>query len=73
LRKNYHSGQCSWQDFADAYRSELAGNQHLDSFMDVIRQQPVVTLLSSVKDVDHSHVPVLLQVIRQRLESDAQR
>ena len=63
LRQSFHSGQCSWQQFADGYRAELSTNSHLDAFVEEISKQPAVTLLSSVKDINHSHLTVLLDVL----------
>ena len=67
LREDYHSGINSYEEFAEKYRKELLVNPALSGFLNIIRGQSTVTLLSSVKDVEHSHIPVLLEVLKQKL------
>jgi len=67
LRQAYHGGQCSWTDFATAYGQELGANPALDDIVTTLARQPTVTLMTAVKDPDHSHVPVLLGVLQARM------
>ena len=68
LRKDFHSGKISWQEFAGAYQAELLCNPALDEFTGTIKNKKAVTLLFAGKDTDHSHVKVLANILKQRLK-----
>jgi len=67
LRKWYHEEPAARRaEFADRYLSELDGpEQHaaLERLRAEVASGPV-TLLTSAKDVEHSHVPVLVRKLR---------
>ena len=67
LREDYHSGIDTWEEFAEKYRAELLTNPALSDFLNLIHGQKTVTLLSSVKDAEHSHILVLMEVLKQKL------
>jgi len=70
LREDYHSGRDTWPAFEAKYRAELLHNPALDSFLQTVSQHETVTLLFAGKDTDHTHVTVLLDVIRQQTPSE---
>ena len=55
---------------AEAYANELAANPTSLTPLLAYARQSTLTLLSAVKDVEHSHLPVLKQAILTRLEDD---
>jgi len=62
LRTWYHAHPDRYEDFARRYRAELAAPaaQAPADHLRVLAHGTTVTLLTAVKDPDHSHVPVLL-------------
>ncbi|NLM06545.1 MAG: DUF488 family protein [Tissierellia bacterium] len=64
LRKDYHDGKISYEDFSRAYEEELDKASELKDFVDRVKDKDLV-LLTSVKDVDHSHIPVLINKIEE--------
>uniref|UniRef100_UPI0039A5DE3B DUF488 domain-containing protein n=1 Tax=Ornithobacterium rhinotracheale TaxID=28251 RepID=UPI0039A5DE3B len=64
LRQAYHHAQISYEDFAQRYRQELLQNdENVQNFLQKISQHPAVTLVTAVKDIAHSHIPVLLSAL----------
>lgn len=65
LRKDYHNSAIDYEAFKEAYGGELMQNVELTRFVRLIEgnKQDVVTLLTAVKDVRHSHVPALMNKI----------
>ena len=62
LRKKYHHGEISYEDFADAYDKELSDNANLPTFAKEIKdhlRDGNVTLLYAGKDPDKSQIPTL--------------
>lgn len=62
LRTWYHAHPQEYEDFAERYRAELAGPEQgpaVQRLRELARTRQV-TLLTAVKDPEHSHVPVLL-------------
>ncbi|SDB41967.1 Uncharacterized conserved protein YeaO, DUF488 family [Pseudidiomarina indica] len=70
LRQQYHAQVIDWPTFAQAYADELAANPTSLTPLLAYARQSTLTLLSAVKDVEHSHLPVLKQAILTRLEDD---
>jgi len=66
LRKAFHSGYDSWQEFAVKYRAELSDNPALRNFIDTIRDKQAVTLLFAGKDTEHTHVKVIADMLKQK-------
>ncbi|WP_127473419.1 DUF488 domain-containing protein [Microbacterium sulfonylureivorans] len=63
LRRAYHRDGLPWEDFASAYRVELAANPAVDALRDELSRHPVATLLYSVHDAERNHAAVLLDVL----------
>ena len=62
LRKKYHHGEISYEDFAAAYDKELSDNMNLPAFAKEIKdhlRNGNVTLLYAGKDPDKSQIPTL--------------
>ncbi|WP_405580083.1 DUF488 domain-containing protein [Streptomyces sp. NBC_01190] len=63
-RSWYHAHPDRYADFADRYRAELAAaDPSAEQTADRLRTQAAagrVTLLTAVKDEEHSHIPILL-------------
>ena len=62
LRKKYHNGEISYEDFAIAYDKELSENPGLPAFAKEIKdhlRNGNVTLLYAGKDQDKSQIPTL--------------
>lgn len=54
-----------FKDFVEKYKHELRESEHFSQFRDSINKHDKVTLLSSVKNIDNSHVTVLLKELEQ--------
>lgn len=65
LRKEFHSGADSWQEFAERYRIELFVNPALPEFIKTLQKHEVVTFLFAAKDIEHTHVRVLMAAIEE--------
>lgn len=67
LRKWYHEDMASREDeFAARYLAELSGEEPravLKALRAKVKAGPV-TLVTSAKDLEHSHVPVLMRRLR---------
>ncbi|MBK3627199.1 DUF488 family protein [Streptomyces sp. MBT49] len=65
LRRWYHAGEGSYEEFARRYEAELAAPeaaQLLDGVRESVRQGPV-TLLTSAKSPERSHTAVLVRLL----------
>ncbi|MFF9348077.1 DUF488 domain-containing protein [Streptomyces sp. NPDC014734] len=72
LRSWYHEDRTGtrYDTFADRYRAELADPVHtaaVDKLVHLVREGGPVTLVTAVKDVPHSHVPVLVDHLEHEL------
>ncbi|WNI29797.1 DUF488 family protein [Streptomyces sp. ITFR-6] len=59
-----------YDDFVDRYRAELADPVHtaaVGELVALVRDGGPVTLVTAVKDVPHSHVPVLVDHLEHEL------
>lgn len=68
LRKKYHNGEISYEDFAIAYDKELSENPGLPAFAEEIKDRlrnDNVTLLYAGKDPDKSQIPTLRAYINK--------
>ena len=68
LRKKYHSGEISYEDFAIAYDKELSENPGLPAFAEEIKdhlRNGNVTLLYAGKEPDKSQIPTLRAYINK--------
>ncbi|WP_327321712.1 DUF488 family protein [Streptomyces sp. NBC_01210] len=62
LRHWYHEDRSRYEEFARRYTRELADSDHAPAVDRVLALSATqaVTVLTSVKDIERSHVPVLL-------------
>jgi len=69
LRKQWHQGEIDYETFCARYRNELADKS--SEILTLCRSLPnmPITLLSAVRDVKHSHLPVLRDVIHETMET----
>lgn len=72
LRSWYHEdrSETRYDAFVDRYRAELADPVHtaaVDELTALVREGGTVTLVTAVKDVPHSHVPVLVDHVEHEL------
>lgn len=67
LRKRWHAGEIDFDTFAARYAAEIESDP--DALLPLMRyaRQGRLTLLSAVKDMDHSHMPVLRDIVRDAL------
>lgn len=69
LRKAIHSGDISWDEFADRYRQELAESDGLGELADMVQQADGrVTLLIAADPNERNHAQVLLEQLRDELK-----
>ena len=61
LRKWYHSHPEEFDEFAERYRTELEGQG--DALEELRAAGDIVTLLTARKEITHSHLTVLLDVL----------
>ncbi len=63
LRQTYHAGEMDYADFSAAYSVELEESGAVERLVSSLERSGVekVVLLTAVKDVEHSHMPVLLE------------
>lgn len=70
IRKDYHDGKLDYEAFAAAYERELKDGKDADEFLETLRDLLAngdVTITTSVKDVEHSHIPVLRKYIDKEI------
>jgi len=64
LRKWLHvDPEARYAEFRKRYFAELKKNK--DAIREVLPHKKTVTLVTAVKDIDHSHVPVLQKFLEQ--------
>lgn len=60
LREWYHADKDNrWDAFKRRYEAELEANPDMPRLLDVLRAHSDVVLLTAVRDVAHSHVPII--------------
>lgn len=60
LREWYHADKDNrWDAFKRRYEAELEANPDMPRLLDVLGAHSDVVLLTAVRDVSHSHVPVI--------------
>ncbi|MFE2935142.1 DUF488 domain-containing protein [Streptomyces sp. NPDC059278] len=72
LRDWYHEDRTAtrYDEFVDRYRAELADPVHaaaVHELVELVREGGPVTLVTAVKDVPHSHVPVIVDHLEHEL------
>ncbi len=70
LRKAWHNNEINYPQFEKNYRKEL--RQHTENLIKLAEEAAChpVTLLSSVKDIEHSHLPILRKAIIEQIEEN---
>ena len=64
LRQWFHEDKDRhWEVFQGRYGMEIKQNPDFIPFLREIEKHPVVTFLTEAKDVQHSHLPILKEVI----------
>ena len=64
LRQWFHEDKDRhWEVFQGRYGMEIKQNPDFIPFLREIEKHPVVTFLTAAKDVQHSHLPILKEVI----------
>nr|WP_300341066.1 DUF488 family protein [Actinomyces sp.] len=69
LRRGFHHGQVSWEDFQERYRAELAQPERAEALAHLrgLAQRGRLTLLYGTRNGDQrSNAPVLRQVLLRR-------
>jgi uncharacterized protein YeaO (DUF488 family) len=66
LRTEWHHHVDDWDEFAAAYRAELATNPAVETLVELAKEHARVTLLYGAHDPEHNHVVILNDVLRQR-------
>ncbi|MFD7163543.1 DUF488 domain-containing protein [Streptomyces violascens] len=67
LRRWYHEDRTRYAEFQERYEAELAEPepaQALDRLLGLAKSD-TVTLVTAVKDIDHSHVPTLVAALER--------
>ena len=66
LRKSFHTTG-DFETFKESYLKELALNKKIPEFLQLIRKEPNITLLTASKDVNHCQLPILKEFIEKNL------
>ena len=62
LRAWFHKNKEErFRDFSKRYKKELVTGAKLKTFKKMLRGKKVVTIVTGVKDVEHSHIPTLMK------------
>jgi len=65
LRKSYHGKEIDFAEFRKKYAAELAKNSRTEKFLEEIKKHKKITLLTSVKEIETSELPVLEEFIEK--------
>ncbi|MBD5558805.1 MAG: DUF488 family protein [Clostridia bacterium] len=74
LRRRFHDGELSYEEFRDAYDKELADNPAYDELVKLVAgrlSEGNVTLLFGSKDETENNAEVLLELLRKSLGRQA--
>ena len=66
LRKSYHGKEINFAEFSESYLKELDENSAVEDFLNQIKKHETITLMTSVKDITISEVPVLKSFLRKQ-------
>ncbi|GAA2111870.1 DUF488 domain-containing protein [Streptomyces synnematoformans] len=63
LRRWLHEDRSRFPDFVERYRAELSDGERTEALAHLreLRDEGPLTLVTSAKDVEHSHVPVIAE------------
>ncbi|MCB1298667.1 MAG: DUF488 family protein [Microthrixaceae bacterium] len=67
LRKRFHGGGESWEQFVTDYQAELQENPAVVELARQIANEPVVTLMFSVHNTEQNHAPLLQAALERAL------
>lgn len=68
LREWYHADPADrWDEFKAKYQAELEANAQFPKFVDALKPHQDIVLLTAVRDVAHSHVPVIAEYLGKLL------
>ncbi|MFD9635404.1 DUF488 domain-containing protein [Streptomyces violascens] len=67
LRRWYHEDRTRYAEFQERYESELAEPEPAQALdrLQGLAKSGTVTLVTAVKDIDHSHVPTLVAALER--------
>jgi len=68
LRKAWHHDSERFEEFARSYENELNQNQAVDEFLELIEQQPTVTLVFAARNEEANHAIVLREYLLGQLK-----
>jgi uncharacterized protein YeaO (DUF488 family) len=67
LRTAFHRGGLPWDEFADAYREQLAAAPDaVEALRTQLAEHPQATLLYGAHDAEQNHAVILLEVLTAR-------
>lgn len=67
LREWYHADKDNrWEEFKTRYLAELKANPDTHDLVRTLENHPDIVLLTAVRDVEHSHVPVLEDFLKEQ-------
>jgi uncharacterized protein YeaO (DUF488 family) len=69
LRKAFHAGELSFEEFADRYRAQLRASDAPGALLDAFQESGAseLVLLFAAKDTEHNHALVLRDVLGDQL------
>ncbi|KIA88833.1 DUF488 domain-containing protein [Kaistella jeonii] len=67
LRKSYHGKEIDFEEFNAKYLKELNENPETEAFLNQIKKHKTITLMTCVKDITISEVPVLKVFLIKKL------
>ena len=66
LRKTYHQTQ-DFDTFNSDYQNELEQNTAVDAFLELVHDKKVLTLLTTAKEIEKCHLPILKGFLLSKL------
>ena len=66
LRKTYHQ-TLDFDTFSSDYRNELEQNTAVDAFLELVHDKKVLTLLTTAKEIEKCHLPILKGFLLSKL------
>jgi uncharacterized protein YeaO (DUF488 family) len=67
LRKWFNHEPEKWKKFSKAYLKELDHSTALDELIEIIKKEPIATLIYAAKDEQHTHALVLFNLINKQI------
>ena len=66
LRKTYHQ-TLDFDTFSSDYQNELEQNTAVDAFLELVHDKKVLTLLTTAKEIEKCHLPILKGFLLSKL------